>query len=89
MNWVPAELFVLQGQDVPVTLEHVFLVLLKQSDEAQFEFLVAADRVCIVLDRVVQLSIFDVHRFHAVAAFFLLKLVIHHFFQTHALVVEQ
>jgi len=50
---------------------------------------VASDRVSIVLDRVVEFTILDVHGLHAVAPFFLLQLVIHHFFQTHALIVEQ
>lgn len=42
-----------------------------------------------MLNRMVEFTILYVHSFHAVAPFFLLELVIHDFFQTHALVVQQ
>ena len=88
MDRIPPILLVLEGQDVPVTLQNVRGILLQESHKAQLELLVAPDCVGVVLDGVVELPVFDVHGFHAVAHFLLAQLVVHNFFQAHALIVE-
>lgn len=87
MNRVSLVLFVLEGQNVSITLEHIINVLLKQAHKSKFKLLVSADSLSIVLDGAVKLSLFDVHGLHAVAALLLAKLIVHHLLEAHAFVV--
>ena len=71
MNWVSLMLFILESQDVSVTLQHIKHVLLKQAHQSELKLLVAADSVRIVLDSAVKLSLLNIHSFHTVAGLFL------------------
>ena len=78
MNRVSLVLFVLEGQDVSITLEHIIDILLEQAHKSKFELLVSSDSLSIVLDGAVEFSLFDIHGLHAVAALLLAKLIVHH-----------
>lgn len=80
VDWVALHYCVLEGENLSVTLEYVLDVLVKKGDQPHFKLLVALDGVSVVLDRRVKFSMFHIHRFYAVVTFFLLKLVVHHFF---------
>ena len=49
----------------------------------------SANGVRIVTHSFDELALFNVHGFHAEPIFFLLKLIVHDFLQTHALVIQQ
>lgn len=71
MNWVPFMFFILESQNVSVTLQHIKHVLLQQTYQSQLKLLVATDGVCIVLDCAVKLSLLNIHSFHTIAGLFL------------------
>ena len=71
MNRVTLMLFVLKSQDVPVTFKYIKYILLQQANKSQLELLMPSNSISIVLDSAVKLTLFDVHSFHTIAAFFL------------------
>jgi len=79
---------VLLGEDLTVTSNDITGVLLEQAHQTQIEFSVPFDSVAIVLDGLCQLTVLNVHSFHPEAAFLLLELIVHDFFEAHALVAE-
>ena len=89
VNRVPPRYAILLGQDLSVASDNITGVLLEERDEAQVELSMPLDRVRIVLHRLYQLSLLDVHGFHSETALFLLQLVIHDFLETHAFEAEQ
>jgi len=89
MDWVASVLLILESKDVSVAFEDIEHVLFEQAHQSQLEFLVASDCVGVVLDCAVELAVFYVHCFHSITRFFFAKLVVHNFFKTHTLIVEQ
>lgn len=88
VDWVPTAHAVLLGEDLTVTGNDVARVLLEQADEAQIKLAMPLDRVCVVLHRLDELTLFNVHGFHSETALFLLELVVHDLLEAHALEAE-
>ena len=89
VDWISAHNRVLLGQNLPIPRNYIASILLKEGHKAQVKLSVPLDGVSVVLHRFDQLTLLDVHRFHAETALFLLKLVVHDLFETHALKTEQ
>ena len=89
VDGIPAHNRVLLGQNLPIPRYYIASILLKEGYKTQVKLSVPLDGVSVVLHRFDQLTLLDVHRFHTETALFLLKLVVHDFFETHALKTEQ
>jgi len=89
VDGVPTADVVLLSKNFSVSSNNVASVLLKKTHESKVEFAMALDGVRIVLHSLYELSLFDVHGLHSETTLFLLKLVVHHFLEAHALEAEQ
>lgn len=88
MNWVSSIHPILLRQNLTVPTDDITCVLLEQADEAQVKLAMTLDGVTVVLDRLNQLALLDVHGFHSEPAFLFLQLIVHHFLEAHALEAE-